>query len=92
MDDNYNYIRNLEKSKEHNNSKSQWLCIEETIKESFNLCNLEETRGDLYGKSFPHRIYLQQKFFGFKMHEGNSTNENIDKFTKLVLDLESLKC
>ena len=41
-------------------------------------------------KSLSNRIYLKQKFFGFKMHEGKSIDENIDEFTKLVLDLESL--
>ena len=38
-------------------------------------------------KSLPNRIYLKQNFFGFKMHEGKSIDENIDEFTKLVLDL-----
>ena len=41
-------------------------------------------------KSLCNGIYLKQKFFGFKMHEGKSIDENIDEFTKLVLDLESL--
>ena len=41
-------------------------------------------------RSLPNRIYLKQNFFGFKMHEGKLIDENIDEFTKLVLDLESL--
>ena len=41
-------------------------------------------------KSPSNKIYLKQKFFGFKMHEGKLIDENIDEFTKLVLDLESL--
>ena len=41
-------------------------------------------------KSFSNGIYLKQKLFGFKMHEGKSIDENIDEYIKLVLDLESL--
>ena len=41
-------------------------------------------------KSLPKKIYLKQKFVGFKMHEGKSIDENIDEFTKPILDLESL--
>ena len=37
-------------------------------------------------KSPSNKIYLKQKFFGFKMHEGKL----IDEFPKLVLNLESL--
>ena len=41
-------------------------------------------------KSLPKRIYLKLKFFGFKIHEGTSIDENIDEFTNFVIDLESL--
>ena len=41
-------------------------------------------------KSLPTRIYLKQKFYSFKMDEDKSMDDNVDKFTKLVNDLESL--
>ena len=41
-------------------------------------------------KSFSNGIYLKQKLFGFKMHEGKLIDENIDEYIKLILDLESL--
>ena len=48
--DNYNYISNLEDSKEPNNFESRWLGIEENVKGNFSLYNLEEIRGNLYAK------------------------------------------
>ena len=41
-------------------------------------------------KSLPNRIYLKQKFYGFKMDESLSIDDNIDVFTKLISDLETL--
>ena len=48
--DNYNYIRNLEVAKEHNNFESRWSGIEESVKGNFSLYNLEEIGGNLYAK------------------------------------------
>ncbi|PON57268.1 hypothetical protein PanWU01x14_175320, partial [Parasponia andersonii] len=46
---------------------------------------------ELYrAKSLPKRIYLKECFFGFKMDETKSIEENLDDYTKLVLDLENL--
>ena len=41
-------------------------------------------------KTLPNRIYLKQRFYGFKMEENKSIDENIDDFTKLVADLAIL--
>ena len=42
-------------------------------------------------KALPNRIYLKQRFYGFKMDETKTIDENIDDFTKLVADLENLE-
>uniref|UniRef100_A0A803QCF5 Retrovirus-related Pol polyprotein from transposon TNT 1-94 n=1 Tax=Cannabis sativa TaxID=3483 RepID=A0A803QCF5_CANSA len=42
-------------------------------------------------KTLPNRINLKQRFYGFKIDESKSIDENIDEFTKLVLDFESIK-
>ena len=41
-------------------------------------------------KALPNRIYLKQKFYGFKMDKSKTIDENVDEFTKLVADLENL--
>ena len=41
-------------------------------------------------KALHNRIYLKQKFYGFKMDESKTIYENVDEFTKLVADLENL--
>ena len=41
-------------------------------------------------KARPNRINLKQSFYGFKMDDNNSINENLDDFTKLVYDLETM--
>ena len=46
---------------------------------------------DLYlKKALPNRIYLKQRFYGFKMDVNISIVENRDDFTKLVYDLETM--
>ncbi|PON54809.1 LOW QUALITY PROTEIN: Gag-Pol-related retrotransposon family protein [Trema orientale] len=46
---------------------------------------------ELYrAKTLPGRIYLKERFFGFKMDKSKSIEENLDDYTKLVLDLENL--
>jgi len=42
-------------------------------------------------KTLPSRIYLKQKFYSFKMDEGKTVDDNINDFTKLISDLESLE-
>ena len=42
-------------------------------------------------KSLSNRIYLKKKFYGFKMDENKSIDENINEFTKLIFDLEILE-
>ena len=42
-------------------------------------------------KSLPSRVYLKQKFYGFKMDEGKSLDDNLNDFYKLVSDLSSLE-
>lgn len=41
-------------------------------------------------EALPNRIYLKQKFYGFKMEVSKPIDENIEKFTNLVTDLENL--
>ena len=40
--------------------------------------------------SLPNRIYLQLKFYIFKMNDAKSIDENVDDFLKLVADLNTL--
>ena len=40
--------------------------------------------------SLPNRIYLQLKFYTFKMNDVKSINENVDNFLKVVADLNNL--
>ena len=42
-------------------------------------------------KALPNRIYLKQRFYGFKIDETKTIDENINEFTKLVDDLENLE-
>ncbi|PKU72844.1 Retrovirus-related Pol polyprotein from transposon TNT 1-94 [Dendrobium catenatum] len=42
-------------------------------------------------KTLPNRIYLKEKFFGYKMDEAKSIDDNLDEFNKLILDLENLE-
>ena len=42
-------------------------------------------------KSLSNRIYLKKKFYGFKMDENKSIDENINEFTQLIFDLEILE-
>lgn len=41
--------------------------------------------------SLPNRIYLQLRFYTFKMSDSKSIEENIDDFLKLVADLNNLQ-
>lgn len=41
--------------------------------------------------SLPNRIYLQLRFYTFKMSESKSIDENVDDFLKLVADLNNLQ-
>ncbi|PON65474.1 hypothetical protein PanWU01x14_116370 [Parasponia andersonii] len=41
-------------------------------------------------ESLTNRIYLKVKFFGFKIGEDKSLDENLDDFNKLVIDLENI--
>ena len=40
--------------------------------------------------SLPNRIYLQHKFYTFKMNDSKSIDNNVDDFLKLVTDLNNL--
>ena len=42
-------------------------------------------------KSVPNRINLKQRLYGFKMKEGRSLSDNLDDFTKLIQDMESMQ-
>lgn len=42
-------------------------------------------------KSLPNMIYLQFRFYTFKMAESKSIDENVDDFLKLVADLNNLQ-
>lgn len=41
--------------------------------------------------SLPNRIYLQLRFYTFKMSDSKSIDENVDDFLKLVADLNNLQ-
>lgn len=41
--------------------------------------------------SLPNRIYLQLRFYTFKMKDSKSIDENVDDFLKLVADLNNLQ-
>ena len=41
--------------------------------------------------SLPNRIYLQLRFYTFKMADSKSIDENVDEFLKLVADLNNLQ-
>lgn len=45
---------------------------------------------DYQSKTLPNRIFLKQRFTGFKMDESKSIEDNLDTFQKLVDDLASL--
>lgn len=51
-----------------------------------------EALNTLYTKaSLPNRIYLQHKFYTFKMNDSKSIDANVDDFLKLVADLNNLR-
>ena len=41
--------------------------------------------------SLPNRIYVQLKFYSFKMNDSKSINENVNEFLKIVAELSSLE-
>jgi len=50
------------------------------------------TLNNLYTEtSLPNRIYLQLRFYTFKMVDSKSIDENVDDFLKLVADLNNLQ-
>ena len=50
------------------------------------------TLNNLYTEtSLPNRIYLQLRFYTFKMTDSKSIDENVDDFLKLVADLNNLQ-
>ncbi|CAA7014632.1 unnamed protein product [Microthlaspi erraticum] len=52
-----------------------------------NLLTLE----DIYQyKTLPHRFYLKQRFYSYKMDEDKNLDKNLDTFNKLISDLASL--
>ncbi|KAL5564372.1 hypothetical protein UlMin_027536 [Ulmus minor] len=38
-------------------------------------------------KSLPNKIYLLERFFGFRMDTSKTIDQNLDNFNKLILDL-----
>lgn len=51
-----------------------------------------ETLNKLYMEtSLPNRIYVQLKFYSFKMNDTMSINENVNEFLKIVVELSSLE-
>ncbi|TYK04255.1 Retrovirus-related Pol polyprotein from transposon TNT 1-94 [Cucumis melo var. makuwa] len=41
-------------------------------------------------KSLPNKLYLKEKFFGYKMDQSKSLEENLDEFKKIVVDLNNI--
>lgn len=42
-------------------------------------------------KTLPHRFYLKQRFYSFKMDEDKNLDKNLDTFNKLISDLSSVE-
>ncbi|TYK13957.1 AP-1 complex subunit mu-2-like [Cucumis melo var. makuwa] len=43
-------------------------------------------------KSLPDKLYLKEKFFGYKMDQSKGLEENLDEFQKIVVDLTNIGC
>ena len=41
-------------------------------------------------KSLPNKIYLKEKFFGYKMDQSKGLEENLNEFWKIVVDLNNI--
>ncbi|KAA0038009.1 Retrovirus-related Pol polyprotein from transposon TNT 1-94 [Cucumis melo var. makuwa] len=41
-------------------------------------------------KSLPNKIYIKEKFFGYKMDQSKSLEENLNEFQKIVVDLNNI--
>ncbi|KAA0037117.1 AP-1 complex subunit mu-2-like [Cucumis melo var. makuwa] len=41
-------------------------------------------------KSLPDKLYLKEKFFGYKMDQSKGLEENLDEFQKIVVDLTNI--
>ncbi|KAA0067243.1 retrotransposon protein, putative, Ty1-copia sub-class [Cucumis melo var. makuwa] len=41
-------------------------------------------------KSLPNKISIKEKFFGYKMDQSKSLEENLDEFQKIVVDLNNI--
>ncbi|TYK10877.1 Retrovirus-related Pol polyprotein from transposon TNT 1-94 [Cucumis melo var. makuwa] len=41
-------------------------------------------------KSLPNKIYIKEKFFGYKMDQSKSLEENLGEFQKIVVDLNNI--
>ena len=65
--------------------------LRKVIKESTAIGMCSKLEQLFMTKTLPNRIYLKQRFYGFKMDEAKSIDDNIDEFTKLMVDLESLE-
>lgn len=65
--------------------------LRKVVKEK-SACDMWTKLEQLYmTKALPNRIYLKQRFYGFKMDENKSIDENIYEFTKLLSDLENME-
>ena len=62
------------------------------IQHSETVTAMWSTLNNLYTEtSLPNRIYLQLRFYTFKMADSKSIDENVDDFLKLVADLNNLQ-
>ncbi|KAA0067462.1 Retrovirus-related Pol polyprotein from transposon TNT 1-94 [Cucumis melo var. makuwa] len=41
-------------------------------------------------KSLQNKLYLKEKFFGYKMDQSKSLEENLDEFQKIIVDLNNI--
>lgn len=65
--------------------------LRKVVKEK-SVCDMWNNLEQLYmTKALPNRIYLKQRFYGYKMDENKSIDESIDEFTKLHTDLENIE-
>lgn len=64
--------------------------LREVVKEK-SACDMWTKLDQLYmTKALPNRIYLKQRFYGFKMDENKTIYENINEYTKLLSDLKNI--
>ena len=66
------------------------LILRKVMQEPTALAMWKALEAEYQTKTLPNRIYMKQRYAGFRMEEHKSIEENMDVFLKLVADLASL--